>query len=302
MNIRDLMRRSHSNGQQPGKLVAVVVPLSTRDHFTAEETISLRHLTHYLGRYDKYMLAPASRRMEVTGVKVLPFPDGFFGSPTAHDRMMFSERFYRTFEAYKYILVYHLDSLVLSDQLEEWCGADLDFIGPPWLKCPDSPWVKVERVGNSGFALIKVSSFLKVINSPVRSIEPDAYWEQYYASKPAAVRLFNLPRRYLKHLRMFNCAKWEMRRWLESNHNSDMNSDMFWSDAAPRYYPGFKIASVEQGLQFAFEVAPRLCFERNNRRFPFGCHAWARYDRAFWKPYLLDDTSRQPVAPVELSK
>ena len=83
MNIRDLIRRSRSNGQQPGKLVAVVVPLSARDDFTADEVISLQHLTHYLGRYEKYMLAPASRKVEVPGFEVLAFPDRFFGSPTA---------------------------------------------------------------------------------------------------------------------------------------------------------------------------------------------------------------------------
>jgi hypothetical protein len=34
-------------------------------------------------------------------------------------------------------------------------------------------------------------------------------------------------------------------------------------------------------------VAPRLCFELNGRKLPFGCHAWQRYDRGFWEPYLL---------------
>jgi hypothetical protein len=25
----------------------------------------------------------------------------------------------------------------------------------------------------------------------------------------------------------------------------------------------------------------------NNHRLPFGCHAWPRYDRMFWEPYLV---------------
>jgi hypothetical protein len=65
------------------------------------------------------------------------------------------------------------------------------------------------------------------------------------------------------------------------------NCDYFWSDEAVKYWPDFKIASVETGLKFAFEVAPRWCFERNGGRLPFGCHAWPRYDRAFWEPHLL---------------
>jgi hypothetical protein len=56
---------------------------------------------------------------------------------------------------------------------------------------------------------------------------------------------------------------------------------------AAKYYPDFNVASVEEGLRFAFEVAPKECFELNNLTLPFGCHAWPKYDRDFWKPYLL---------------
>jgi hypothetical protein len=53
------------------------------------------------------------------------------------------------------------------------------------------------------------------------------------------------------------------------------------------YDPTFTIATVDEALDFAFEVNPRLCFERNHRRLPFGCHGWAKYDRTFWEPFLL---------------
>ena len=49
----------------------------------------------------------------------------------------------------------------------------------------------------------------------------------------------------------------------------------------------FSIAPFETALKFSFEVAPRQCFEMNNQSLPFGCHAWARYDRSFWEPYLI---------------
>jgi hypothetical protein len=47
------------------------------------------------------------------------------------------------------------------------------------------------------------------------------------------------------------------------------------------------VASVDEALRFAFEAAPRECFERNGRRMPFGCHAWEKFDRGFWEPFLL---------------
>src|SRR5690606_7208876 len=42
----------------PQKLVAVVVPASDRAELTADEEISLRHLLHFLGDYDRYLVLP----------------------------------------------------------------------------------------------------------------------------------------------------------------------------------------------------------------------------------------------------
>ncbi|HEX9665705.1 MAG TPA: DUF5672 family protein [Thermodesulfobacteriota bacterium] len=268
---------------QPSRLVAVVVPLSDRKELTTEEGISFRHLMRFLGKYDKYLVVPKSLQVDNPDFGIKRFDERFFGSPAAHAKLMLSPKFYGAFTEYKYILLYHLDSLVFSDQLIDWCETDLDYIGPPWLNCPDSPWVKVPRVGNSGFSLMKIESFLKVIYSPGYRVEPAKYWEDFCASNPRYIQYLNLPRKYLKRLKIFNGIRWEIFRWLKA----ERNSDIFWSDEAVKYYPEFKIASFETGLRFAFEVAPRLCFELNNHKLPFGCHAWYRYDRDFWGPYLL---------------
>jgi hypothetical protein len=248
--------------------------------FTPDEEISLRHLANYLGRYDRYFVAPEGSRVARAGFAVETFPSRYFGSTRAHARLMFSQRFYARFRRYKYILMHHLDSLVLSDQLARWCESDLDLIGPPWLRCEDSPWVDRERVGNGGFTLMKVESHLNVLRSTRSAVDPGEYWRTICATTPPSRRWLKLPRKYLKQLSLFNNVRWDTWRWRA-------NGDYFWADEAVKYWPDFRVASLEQGLEFAFEVAPRMCFELNKRRLPFGCHAWARYDRAFWEPYLL---------------
>jgi hypothetical protein len=82
-----------------------------------------------------------------------------------------------------------------------------------------------------------------------------------------------------------------VRRWdvMERPGLHTVNGDFFWSDRAVEYVPEFKVASLEEGLEFGFECGPRLCFERTGHRLPFGCHAWARYDRKFWEPFLLPE-------------
>ena len=158
------MRRLE-NMPPPSKIVAIVVPLSTRPGLDADEEISLRHLLHYLGKYDKFMIAPQNMDVDYPGFQIQRFDQSYFGSAIAHARLQFSPEFYEAFCDYKYIFVYHLDALVFSDQLLEWCNRDFDFIGAPWFQCEAAPWVREPHVGNSGFALLKVRSFLRVLYS-----------------------------------------------------------------------------------------------------------------------------------------
>ncbi len=268
------------------KKVAVVVPWYHKTSITDDEAISFRHLFHYLGRYDKYLALPRSLDFSYPGLTLARFEDEFFGSAQANARMMLSPSFYRRFAEYQYILLYQTDALVFSDQLEEWCERGLDYVGAPWLRCEDSPTVEHDRVGNGGLSLRNVQSCLQVIDSPRYDIDPDEYWQRYCATHPRYLHYLNWPRKYVKRIRMFNNAQRAMKVWTDPS-NPWANEDYFWADEAKRFYPAFKVASVQEGLQFAFEVVPRKCFEQNGRKLPFGCHAWARYDRAFWEPYLL---------------
>ena len=266
------------------KTVAIAVPLSTQQDLTSEETISLRHLGHYLGKYDKYAIAPKHLKVNLPGFGIKRFPERFFGSREAHNRLLLSSRFYEAFQEYQYLLIYHLDALVFSDQLMQWCETDLDYIGAPWLHCQDTPDVKVPRVGNGGFSLRKIESFLKVIHSSKYTVDPAEYWQRYFASKPKYIQYLNFPRKYMKRMHAFNNSRWQISQWHKTRWQ---NEDHFWSHEAVKYYPEFKVAPLDVGLRFAFEVAPRRCFELNHRKLPFGCHAWPRYDRQFWEPYLL---------------
>lgn len=92
--------------------------------------------------------------------------------------------------------------------------------------------------------------------------------------------------RYFKRSRLL---KRPLEFWERSQHPDryGLNNDFFWATQAVKYLPSFRVATVEEALKFAFEGAPRKCFEMNGRRLPFGCHAWARYDRAFWEPFLV---------------
>ena len=118
--ISNLFRKKAS------KLVAIVVPMSNRAELTSDEEISFRHLLHYLGKYDKYLVVPKNLQVDFPGFGIKRFDNRFFGSLAAHTKLVLSPRFYKAFSDYKFILIYHLDSLVFSDQLTDWCEMDYD--------------------------------------------------------------------------------------------------------------------------------------------------------------------------------
>lgn len=266
--------------------VAVVVPGYKRTEFSSDEEISFRHLEHFLAPYDKFLAVPQSLDIKRRGFQLRRFHDAYFGSTMAYNKLMLSPLFYEAFREYQYVLIYHLDALVFSDRLMEWCDSKWDYIGAPWLQCPDSPWVGTPRVGNGGLSLRNVSSFLRVLSSDTYWIDPNLYWQSFASETPWYLRGFHLPRKWYKRIRWFNGVSREVKRW-PLRPDGTKNEDHFWSDRATHYDAQFMVAPFQAGLDFAFEVSPRMCFELNGNRIPFGCHAWPRYDRSFWEPYLL---------------
>ncbi len=268
------------------KRAAVVVPLSNRADLYPDEEISLRHLVYYLGQYDKYLIVPETLDIAIPGFRYARFGAQYFGSAAANTQLMLSPGLYQRFQAYEYILVYHPDALVFSDQLEEWCDAGYDYIGPPWFPAEDTPWVTEPGVGNGGFCLRNVASCLRVLTSSKYTIEPSDYWQRY-KKKPLTKQVYNYPRKFLKRLRYFNNVQREV-------DNFRYNEDLFWARRARHYYPQFKIAPVDVAMRFAFEGSPRDCYRKIGGKLPFGCHAWPKYDRAFWEPYLLRANGKGP--------
>jgi hypothetical protein len=110
------------------KKVAVVVPMHNRSPLTDDEQISFRHLRRYLASYDKYLVVPENLQVNLPGCGLKRFGAEFFGS-AANTRLLLSEHFYRSFSEYQYILIYHLDALVFSDQLTTRCDVGLNYIG-----------------------------------------------------------------------------------------------------------------------------------------------------------------------------
>ena len=271
--------------------VAVVVPMY-RDRLNSDEKISHRQLFHFLGKFDKYLVVPESLKVDLDGFTIKRFRNEFFNNTVTYSALLLSREFYEAFSNYSFILIYQLDALVFSDQLMEWCEAGWDYIGAPWIRSADADFVDAPTVGNGGFSLRKVESFLRVIDSEHFDAELQRYqWalSGEEAPRPPAARSLTIPERVGERIARL-ASRGATAPTPGSSKSSPfygINEDYFWSFKAIKYWPDFKIAPVEDALRFSFEVEPRRCYALNHFQLPFGCHAWNRYDRKFWEPFLL---------------
>ena len=266
--------------EDSSNIVAVVIPMY-KEELDADEQISYRHLCEYLSGFDKFIVGPERLKVELEGFSVKRFPNEFFHSTATYSALLISPEFYQAFTAYEYILLYQLDSLVFSDRLLEWCAKDFDYIGAPWFSQDGADFVDESAVGNGGFSLRKIESFLRVLEAPDAGAEMEKYQDALFAALPWYRQLVRLPRK-LRNKVGLSAAKRQdiLNETRPVPAGKRLNEDCFWSFKARDHYPEFRIAPVREALSFSFEMAPRRCFELNGRRLPFGCHAWSKYDRA----------------------
>ena len=161
---------------------------------------------------------------------------------------------------------------------------DYDYIGAPWFRSKSEPEMGFSRVGNGGLSLRKVESFLRVIDSENDGRRQASTWRNLLRGPLLDIELLPAPKKWLKRIQIYRNLRRGVRWYLD---HYTLNEDRFWSDRAKFFCPEFKIAPADVALRFSFERFPRYCFEQNNRQLPFGCHAWPKWDREFWEPYLL---------------
>jgi hypothetical protein len=258
------------------KQVVIVIP-THRPNFSADDEISLAHLNKYLYKYDTFFVIPngiSSKEIELRSYKVKKVDNIYFGTIRKYSNLLLDKKFYEMFINYNYMLVYQLDSLVLSDQLEEWINSGYDYIAAPWFR-PIIGYLSYKKGypssgGNGGFCLRNIQKCIKILDIVNKSATR--------TSKSLFIRKFWFILAVLTGK--------SHKIWLRSPAlDYPYYEDGFWALEAPKYLD-FKIAPFKIALQFAFERFPRKCFKLNHNKLPFGVHAWRRYDLEFWRKFI----------------
>jgi len=239
--------------------VAVVIPVYQAS-MTGAEQMSLRQCMNVLGNYPVIVVKPAALdlsafKQQYPSLTFQSFDNSFFTGVDAYNRLMVSVDFYKAFTAYEYILIYQLDAFVFRDELQEWCGKGYDYIGAPSLHQPEFDCIPAESARDFAHAL---STHRVVLNGGL------------------SLRKISSFLRYLKIYNIFYPA------WIG-------NEDMLFCQEATRLKPMklfMNLPEWREALHFAFEKSPAASYELTDHQLPFACHAWERYDAAFWAPFI----------------
>lgn len=237
------------------KPVCVVIPVY-KPTLTRGEEISLKRCVDILGHYPIFLVCPTT--LDCTAytaycpqAQLVRFSPDYFSSIRGYNNLMLSSLFYEKFLDYEYLLIHQLDVYVFRDDLLLWCQKGYDYVGAPWLIKPPVTNPK---------AILDLNQLF------VNRVGNGGFSLRKVRSHYVNVRRFKLLA-YLTKI-VFK------------------NEDIFWSYVLANVNPRFTRPSVAEALTFAFEFAPRLAFEKNNRQLPFGVHAWEKHDKAFWRTYI----------------
>lgn len=269
-----------------GDREVLVLVMTYRSILSEREKISLKQCLSVLKDYPIHIVKPESTDIsswdiDFNKVGKEEFRDSCFKDIGAYSRLLLSLEFYNRFRAYKYILIYQLDAFVFRDELREWCQAGFDYIGALWFESfsDNDANAPVIKGGNGGLSLRNVKAHLKVLHSFSYISPPRQNWRSRVKDRPPDKGLMQQAAGLFLDLTIRNNTHWAFNSFRGFE-------DQFWCLVAGKNFPWFNIADGSVAKKFAFEMQPRRVFEMNNRKLPFGCHAWWKYDLEFWKPFI----------------
>ncbi|MFC5413073.1 DUF5672 family protein [Larkinella bovis] len=267
----------------------VVIPIYKKD-LTNFEVKSLRQCYRLLGKYrivlvcsnklNTYLYEKVSEECGVVVSKEY-FNASYFESISGYNRLLLSMDFYKRFDGHIYMLIYQLDSYIFKNNLEEWCGLNVDYIGAPLIGDYDKyiydPLNMV--VGNGGFSLRKISSFVDRFSYKKRLF---SFHGLLVKNDALNIRKFyrRIPLAFLMSLGYRNSFGHYASNWR-------YNEDDFWCSFLKGTPLGLSTPSFSKAIQFSFERFPSILYQLNNFELPFGCHAWEKYEyESFWGKYI----------------
>jgi len=225
-----------------------------------------------------YLVGPSSLEtdfIDAERLKFIPFKNEFFKDKLTYSKLLCSQKFYQSFTNYDYLQIVQPDCWVFDDQLDDFTSKGFDYIGAPWMKngFEGKPEPELWKVGNGGFSLRKILSFLSII-------------DQIQNTEKGELPVF-------QDLRDGIIGKLKNRGFRNNLRHYIKNppgEDIFWGHYVKRIFnqAEFKVADPVMAAHYSFEVLPQFLHDEiTEGKLPMGCHNWVNHNPAFWSSHII---------------
>jgi len=257
---------------------AIVVPIYKRiEALSPQETYLIKQVRKVFESRSLFFASPHSLYNELKEChpfKTICFADRFFRNKLTYSKLLCTKDFYKSFTDFDYIQIIQTDCWVFEDRLDYFLSCGFDYIGAPWMKngFEGKPLPEIWKVGNGGFSLRKVETFIEIIESI----------EQNKIGRTAVFK--DLGSGFFRTLKNVGIRN-NLRHYIKK----PPGEDIFWSIYVPEVFgkSKFKIADHLTASSYSFEVLPQFLFEEiTSGELPMGCHAWESNTPAFWKKHI----------------
>lgn len=254
------------------KKVCIVTPFH-KDNLSEYESISLKTIQFHFKEYDKFLVSFKENNLKLQGFKKVNFSKYFFKNLGSYNKLCSSIDFYGKFSNYEYMLICHLDVIVLKNNLKYFTDLNLSYLGA--LTGTKNIFDRTRKLlwgtryfCNGGFSLRKISDFISVLESNNMSF-PFNYYTLYELTKSSTI----------KYLSLFFKTKYSKSKNLGEYFalNFYLHEDTFWSYFATIFYKNYKLPSKKICLEFCFEGDPNFFFKKNSRQLPLALHGHHNY-------------------------
>lgn len=206
------------------------------------------------------------------------FPEDFFASVAAYNRLMLSDLFYRQFESSEFILIHQLDAWIFRDELRQWCDAGFDYVGAPWIRdLTRRPLPRLEQARQEW-----IGRAYRRLDIRDRQGHPHRRQMRFVAGNGGfSLRRVEACARALVERRDERDAF--LRRQADGHPND--NEDVFFSLGVNRQGgERLRIPDVRTAARFSLEKDVGYGLRLTDGKLPFGCHAWERW-KTDWQRY-----------------
>ena len=261
--------------------LAVVIPTQKFNLNYIEEEVLNRISQLYSDRYSLFLVVPeySPINYENKGFKNIYLnPTFFFDDIQGNNSLLLDINFYKIFENYNFMLMHHLDAIILKDEVEYWVSKNYSYIGGPsihksfFTKKP----IAIKYFCNGGLSLRKNSDFIKVLNSK------NIYFNILDLNVVKALAKFKHMKNYLNLIN----KNYQIKNYFDVQNFAKeyfLNEDTFWTILAKLFIKDFRLP--DNTLECA-----NFCIDRGHEFYatkhrinPFGIHGYTEKNAPYLK-------------------